>query len=86
MATISIRRIRVDTLSADEDGRLIILQGRLIGVLVRLESEEQGPLRGRWSLEAGFGPLSSERPEPFADLSGAREWARRILDQRPPRP
>jgi hypothetical protein len=85
MARISFRRIRIDTLSADEDGRLIILQNRLIGVLVRLESEEQGLLRGSWALEAGFGPLSSARPEPFVDLRSARDWARQILNPMPQR-
>ena len=75
MAGIDFQPIRVDTASVDEDGRLILWRGRLIGVLVRLEGEEQGHLKGHWSLEAAFGPLDGRRPEPFIDLHAARAWA-----------
>jgi len=74
MSVISFQPIRVDTLSADQEGQLILLEDRLIGVLVRLAGDEQAPLQGFWSLEAGFGPLESARPEPFKDMEAARAW------------
>jgi hypothetical protein len=76
--TIEFQAIRIDTSSHDEEGRLILVDGRLVGVLVRLDATEQAPLQGCWSLEAGFGPLASLTPEPFTDLDHARAWTNRI--------
>jgi len=72
--TIEFQAIRIDTASDDEEGQLILVDGRLVGVLVRLDAAEQAPLQGCWSLEAGFGPMALLTPEPFRDLDHARAW------------
>lgn len=74
MSGIEFRSIRIDTSSGDHEGRLVLVDGRLIGVLVRLRAEEQGEHRGKWYLEAGFGPLESLTPEPFEDLDAVIRW------------
>ena len=62
MSAIELRPIRIDTTSADVDGRLVMFGGCLVGVLVRLAGEEQAPRQGHWHLEAGFGPLDGMKP------------------------
>ena len=57
--------------TADEDGRLLFIDDRLIAVLSLL-SDLHGPLEGHWFMEAGFG--LSERDEPFATLEEATRW------------
>lgn len=52
--SIAMQRVDVDTGSADREGRLIFRQGRLVGLLVRLDGEEHGQMRGRWHMEAAF--------------------------------
>ena len=74
MSGVNLHSITLDTCSADEDGRLILSDNRLVGVVVRLEDSEHGGLCGRWSLEAGFGPLEQARPEPFISLEGLQSW------------
>jgi hypothetical protein len=74
MSVINLYSIKIDTCSADEDGRLILSDNRLVGVAVRLEGGEHGGLQGYWSLEAGFGPLEQARPEPFISLEGLKSW------------
>ena len=66
----------------DEEGRLVFVEGRLIGVLVQLSGlhEEQG-VAGRWFLETGYGRhLSGEHPT-FPDLSAAEEWIQQRLER-----
>ena len=74
MSAIELRPIRIDTTSADVDGRLVMFGGGLVGVLVRLAGEEQAPLQGYWHLEAGFGPLDGMKCEPFETLDEATAW------------
>ena len=57
----SLEAISVDTGSEDSEGCLVRLDGKLVGVLVRLAAPEHGDLVGRWFLEAGFGPLRDAR-------------------------
>lgn len=80
MSAVAFTPIRVNTLSEDAEGRLVMWQGALVGVLVRLDAPEQGDAVGGWSLEAGFGPLEFLRPEPFADLEQARGFVERTAE------
>jgi hypothetical protein len=66
----------------DEEGRLVLAEGRLIAVLVPLSGlhEEQG-VAGQWFLETGYGRgLSGEHPT-FSDLSAAAEWIQQQLER-----
>ncbi|HEY7382109.1 MAG TPA: hypothetical protein VH743_00445 [Beijerinckiaceae bacterium] len=76
MAEIDLRQARVDTGTADEDGRLAYSNESLVAILVRLSDECHGPEdRGRWHLECGFGPCT---PLPalgaFESLDAAKAW------------
>ncbi|MGX7704686.1 hypothetical protein [Methylobacterium sp. Gmos1] len=84
---ITLDHVRVETGSADSEGRLAYLDGRLIGVLTLLDPDLHGELGfGRhWYLEAGFGRAAGEpRPPVFPSLDAARAWlAGRVADVTP---
>jgi hypothetical protein len=68
---ISFQPIDVLTASEDREGRLVLVDGKLAAVLVRLSDQAHDPLlRGAWYFEAGFGLLDS-RHELFASLEEA---------------
>ncbi len=76
---LMLQPIQVNTGSRDSEGRLVLANNCLVAVLVRLDGEEHGTLRGRWSLEAGFGPCSDLPPRPFRSLADAQRWVQRQL-------
>jgi hypothetical protein len=65
----------------DHDGRLILIDGLLVAVLVKL-SELHEHLAGHWYLETGYGVLKNERPT-FLDLDSAVEWIQGRLKHAP---
>ena len=68
---VSFQPIEVLTASEDREGRLVLIDGNLAAVLVRLSDLAHDPLlRGAWYLEAGFGLLNG-RHEMFASLEEA---------------
>ncbi|MFD1704641.1 hypothetical protein ACFSCV_16665 [Methylopila henanensis] len=71
--------VKVETGSADEEGRLVLRNGKLIAVLVRLDDLDHGPVVGQWSLEAGFNGVDSTKPPLFANLAAAERWLNRQL-------
>lgn len=72
---LSFRPVPVATGCADEAGFLVLADGRLAAVLVRLSDTLHGPeLAGSWFLEAGFGPCRPDRQQPFATLDAAEAW------------
>jgi hypothetical protein len=65
---IGFQPISIATNTADRDGRLVLADGKLVAVLVRLADEVHPPeLLGSWFVEAAFGDLS--------DLSGNATFA-----------
>jgi hypothetical protein len=80
-----LRAIRVNTKSADSEGRLVLAGDELVAVLVRLDGPEHGLLRGHWLLEAGFGPCTTVRQDLFASLDDAKAWIiGQLTDSVPP--
>ena len=78
--SLLVQPVRVATGSADEDGRLVLADGRLVAVLVRLADEIHAGRVGSWHLEAGFGPCAAEVPSPtFDSLGAAQAWVERQL-------
>jgi hypothetical protein len=71
--TLEFQPIAVATGSADREGALVLLEGRLLAVLVRL-SDQHGTVSGRWFLEHGFGRFDQPVYKVFPDLNAAREW------------
>ena len=70
--------IAVDTGSPDRDGVLLLVNGLLVAVLVRLDAlEHEHP--GYWFLEAGFGRLQGMRVDAFPTLDHATRWVRKQL-------
>ena len=80
LSAIDLQPIRVRTGSRDREGRLALLDGELVAVLVRLDDETHGTARGRWFLEAGFGPLHGPSPPPFPTLDHAALWLHQRLN------
>ncbi|MGF3022905.1 hypothetical protein ACQVP2_08755 [Methylobacterium aquaticum] len=81
MSTILIvDPVRIETGSADCEGRLVYRDGRLIGVLTQLDPllhEDLGVGR-HWYLEAVFGrAAAAPQPRPFPSLDEALTWLER---------
>jgi hypothetical protein len=56
----------------DHDGRLVLIDGSLIAVLVKL-SDVHAELSGHWFLETGYGVVRNKQPT-FKDLKAAVDW------------
>ena len=80
MTQLSLQSIRIGTTCADEDGRLVLAEDRLVAVLVRLEDPMHNGARGCWHLEAGFGCCTGAQPALFADLEEATAWVAARLE------
>ena len=80
MLNLALRPILVNTSSRDTEGCLVLADAHLVAVLVRLNGEEHGPLRGSWLLEAGFGPCDTKMKDAFPTLWDARLWIREQLE------
>ena len=75
---VVLQPIAVDTGSPDRDGMLVIANGMLVGVLVRVAMPESENA-GQWFVEIGLGRLKGLRPPTFATLEEATRWMRRHL-------
>ncbi len=90
LPALGCRPILVNTSSPDENGRLILADGRLVAVLVRvagLQGEQGGAEPGGtglsgWQMEAGFGPCAVPVPPLFGTLAEAGDWVRTQLRAR----
>ncbi len=76
---VVLQPVQVNTSSQDREGQLVLVDGYLVAVLVRLDGEEHGALRCRWLLEAGFGPCGEVAPAPFRSLKDVEQWVRHQL-------
>jgi hypothetical protein len=77
---VALAPSRVNTGTRDEDGFLIYADGKLTGILVRLDDSCHEPeMRARWFLEAAFGPLSTTEAIHFNSPAEATEWVTRKL-------
>jgi len=79
MAELILEPVPVNTGSRDDDGRLVLVDGRLVAVLVRLADRAHAEHTGAWFLEAGFGPCACAQWPVFDSLEVARDWVRRQL-------
>ncbi|KAB1080596.1 hypothetical protein [Methylobacterium soli] len=75
---VVLQPIAVDTASPDRDGMLVMANGLLVGVLVRLDTPEHESFGG-WFMEAGLGRLAGLRIPAFDTLEDATRWLRRHL-------
>ena len=73
---VVLRPISVDTRSPDQTGMLVLVNGLLVAVLVRLDApEHERP--GAWFMEVGLGRLAGVRAPTFDTLEEATRWMRR---------
>jgi hypothetical protein len=69
------------------DGLLVLNDGTLAAVVVRVLAEESGDGNEGWYLEAGFGPCSilmTLPPQVFRTREQAIDWISRQLEEHPP--
>ncbi|MCJ2101233.1 hypothetical protein [Methylobacterium sp. E-046] len=78
LLVLQLQPIAVDTNSPDREGMLVIANGLLVAVLVRLAEPEHHNV-GSWFLEVGFGRLQGQRVPTFPTLEDASRWLRRRL-------
>ncbi len=70
----------VHTGSGDQEGKLVLVDDRLVAVLVRLDDQAHAGLVGAWFLEAGFGPCACVTPPIFNNLDAVQEWIRQQFE------
>lgn len=63
--------VRVNTRSADENGLLVLVDGRLAAVLVELQDGIHGDRVGQWCIEAMFGAAPGRLPPSFDSVGEA---------------
>ena len=73
-----LQPIQVDTASLDREGRLVIANGLLVAVLIRLDDSGHDNAGG-WFVEVAFGRLQGLRVPPFETLETATRWLRQQL-------
>lgn len=74
--------IRIETGTSEEDGRLVLVDGKLVAVLVCLSDDYPQPeLHGQWFVEAGFGPIF-QKHEAFPTFEDAVAWVRQTVEDR----
>ena len=78
LLVLQLQPIAVDTGSPDRDGMLVMANGLLVAVLVRLAEPEHDNV-GSWFLEVGFGRLQGQRVPTFPTRDDASRWLRRHL-------
>ena len=76
--TLRLQNVQVSTDSADQEGRLVFYNDRLVAVLVSL-SDLHGEDAGHWFMEVGFGRFWSKTFPLFPDLTSAAEWLEQQL-------
>ena len=70
---ISLQPVRVSVGPLDEEGQMVLVDGTLVAVLVRLTGPYDEPhLHGKWCVQRGFGPRS-EGDEVFSSLKEAED-------------
>ncbi|WP_244537286.1 hypothetical protein [Methylobacterium pseudosasicola] len=75
---VVLQSISIDTASPDHVGMLVIANGLLVAVLVRLDAPEH-ERRGAWYMEVRLGRLAKVRAPVFDTLEDATRWFRQHL-------
>jgi hypothetical protein len=79
---ISFQPMRVLIDGHDSEGRLILANGDLAAVIVRLDGQTHDPEhKGLWNLEAGFGRCSVRDAPLFKTPEEAGVWVEQTLTQ-----
>jgi hypothetical protein len=77
---ISFQPMRVLIDGHDSEGNLILSDGQLAAVIVRLDGQSHNPEhKGLWNLEAGFGKCNVRDAPLFRTPEEAGAWVEQIL-------
>ena len=76
--SLRLQPVQVAMKSDDTESLLIVADGFLVAILVRLSAQHEDEA-GKGFLEAGFGPVSDPRPPVFFDLDMAQDWIEQQL-------
>ena len=68
-----LQPVKVATGTDDESGVVVLLDGRMVAVLVKLAAECHGDMAGHWHVEAAFGPVG-QTASTFPQIAGALRW------------
>jgi hypothetical protein len=80
LRSVELKSIKLLNPGEDDEGRLVFVDGLLAAVLCRLSGGHYPEdLRGRWFLEAGFGPLATNTYPTFSSLDEVESWVERAL-------
>jgi hypothetical protein len=80
---ISLMPMRVLIDGHDSEGNLILSEGQLAAVIVRLDGETHDPEhKGRWNLEAGFGKCNIRDAPLFRTPEEAGAWVEHTLTRK----
>jgi hypothetical protein len=80
---ISFQPMRVLIDGHDSEGRLILVNGDLAAVIVRLDGQTHDPEhKGLWNLEAGFGRCSVRDAPLFKTPEEAGGWVEQTLTRK----
>jgi hypothetical protein len=72
---LSFRPLPLLITGEEREGQLVLADGKLVAVLVRLNGDAPSPeLVGRWFLDTAFDPLDASGTHIFADLEQAGRW------------
>jgi hypothetical protein len=75
-SAVSFQAIPVLIDGHDTEGSLVLHDGQLVAVLARLDGDSHdAEFKGRWHLEAGFGPCQEVGTRLFESLEDAARWA-----------
>ncbi|MCJ2131016.1 hypothetical protein [Methylobacterium sp. E-045] len=75
---VTMQPIAIDTGSDDRDGMLVMANGMLVAVLVKLATPEHEQ-EGDWFVEVALGPLRVHLAPTFGSLDDATRWMRHHL-------
>jgi hypothetical protein len=80
---ISLMPMRVLIDGHDSEGHLILSEGQLAAVIVRLDGETHDPEhKGFWNLEAGFGKCNIRDARLLRTPEEAGAWVEQILTRK----
>lgn len=79
---VMLQPVVVDTASPDRIGMLVMANGMLVGILVRLDTPDHEN-EGDWFVEVLMGGMKGARAPTFATLDDATRWFRLQLKARP---
>jgi hypothetical protein len=81
---VSFHPMRTLIDGCERNGTMILADGRLVAVIVRLEGQSHAPEHeGLWKLEAGFGRCDVRDAPLFATPEEAGAWVERTLTRKP---